>query len=450
MKKTNYLLILSVVFMLYGCGGGSSQRRAEDSGNGKKSKGGIVEYNAPAIPQIEPVAEYRTFEGMKPVVTENTKVVVLPDYYTDYQFHDGMLAIQNRQTGKWGFIDTEGNLVIDFLWHGESPRFNHGVVVVGKSNSTGVVQRMHTWYIIDKNGDVVKEFPNTAKVSQFTDGYAYVMQNGMFYYINTLGEQIFDSYRVSYAPMGGLGGFTLRPFSDGLVALYNPSTQRWGYADKQGNDVISAVISDAGDFGEGLAPVKFPATDTEAPKWGFIDKEGNVVIAPVFTNRVSSFSNGYAVATLTNNKQAYIDRTGQIISQEYESARPFVNGMAVIQRERYVEKMEVINTDGYTVTEGLPGSMYAPRVHYYQGKYFTIHHYNTNSLMKKTLYALDGSPHSSLGGGYHDGYDIWNFYGNLAHVKYVFGPTLGKMEYDGFIDFNKGLEYVMVFTQSKL
>jgi hypothetical protein len=442
MKRSSYLLLLSIAFVVCGCGGGGSARVAEDTGS-KSSKGGILDYTEPAIPKIEPVAEYRSFDGMAPVVTENTKRVVLPNYYTDYQFHEGMLAIQNRQTGKWGFMDTEGNIVIDFLWHAESPRFNHGVAVVGKSANVGVVQRIYTWYIIDKNGEVVKEFPKTSYVSQFTDGYAYVVQNNRFFYINTLGEPIFDSYRVGYTPLGFGGGFTLRPFSDGVVALYKPGDQRWGYADKQGNDVIEPVISDVGEFSEGLAPVRFPATDTEAPKWGFIDKEGYTAIAPVFTNRVSSFSEGYAIATLTNGKQVYIDGTGQVVSPEYNQAYPFKKGLALTYGYKNIN---VIDKDFNVLnTLEFDNILDAPRVMYHQDNYFTLHHYS-GDLESDILYTLDGRRHSAIkGGSFFTGYKIWNFYGNLAHV------TSGgsSNELDGFIDFNKGLEYVILLEKSK-
>ena len=43
-------------------------------------------------------------------VSPNAKTVYINNYKTDYQFTDGMLAIQNKETGKWGFIDENGNL----------------------------------------------------------------------------------------------------------------------------------------------------------------------------------------------------------------------------------------------------------------------------------------------------------------------------------------------------
>mgnify|MGYP000933917303 CR=1 FL=1 len=49
-------------------------------------------------------------------VPDNVKRIVINDYYTDYQFYDGMLAVQNRETGKWGFINDKGDLVHDFVW----------------------------------------------------------------------------------------------------------------------------------------------------------------------------------------------------------------------------------------------------------------------------------------------------------------------------------------------
>lgn len=472
MKKfcSFFLIILSFSLLVCSCGGSAPGSQTSNSSN----SAGILDYNSPALPKIAAVDSVREFGNTEPVITENTKRVVLPDFSTDYQFHDGMLGIRNRQTNKWGFIDTEGNLVVDFVWHAESPRFNHGVTVVGKSGSEGVIQRINNWSIIDKEGNIVKEFPNTSHVSQFTDGYAYVIGNGNFYYINTQGEPIFTSYRCPYGTGAMYGqGFLLRPFSDGLVALYNPSTQRWGFADKQGNDVIAAQFSAVGDFSDGVAPVKFPATETNASKWGFIDKAGNVVIEPIFTNPVSSFSEGYAVATQTNNKQVYIDKTGQVVSSEYKKAYPFKHGKALVHQDNkeigIIDRNFNLLSDKLLTLETINISpsgqdtiihryyyskLDSPRVMYHDGdNYFTLHHHNAGTLTTSNFFSNDGSRHTVLSAKRHFSnqsteYDIWNFYGNLAHATYYSqGRGIGPL--DGIIDFNKGLEFVILFEKSQ-
>lgn len=478
MKKFGYFLLayLFLSSILCGCGGSSKEKSGDGTTSSKNSANGVLEYNAPALPKIEAVDSVRLLENTEPVITENTKRVVLPDFDTDYQFHDGMLAIRNRQTNKWGFIDTEGNLVIDFLWHGESPRFNNGVAVVGKSGSQGVVQRIGTWYIINKNGDVVKEFPKeVSKVSQFTDGYAYVIENlnNKFYYINTQGKPIFDSYSCRYSSNGmRSANFNLRPFSDGLVALYNPAIQRWGFVDKTGNDIIPANFSEVGNFSEGLAAVRFPATETNASKWGYINKQGNVAIEPIFTNPVSEFSDGYAIATQTNKKQVYINKSGQKASPEYKQAYPFKNGTALVHQDN--KNIGIIDKDFNFLADKLLTSetvhispsgqdtirdtyyytnLDSPRIIYHGDNYFTLHHHNAGTLANSNLFSIDGLRHTRLSAQSHFSnqsteYKIWNFYGNLAHVTYYSrGRQIGPL--DGIIDFNKGLEFIILFEKSQ-
>lgn len=480
MKKSNYSLsmLLFLVLVVYSCGG-SSQRKAEageQTESSKKKMTGVLDYNALILPKIEPVQTVRQFGNTEPVITENTKRVILPEFDTDYQFHDDMLGIRNRQTNKWGFINTAGDLIIDFTWHAESPRFNHGVTVVGKSGNTGAIQRINTWYIIDKAGNIVKEFPKgVSQVSQFTDGYAYVIENinNNFYYINTKGEQIFNSYRCPYNSNGlRSSSFSLRPFSDGLVALYNPSLQKWGFVDKQGRDVIPTIFPEVRDFNEGMAAVKFPATETKASKWGFIDKAGNVVIEPIFTNPVSSFSEGYAIATQANKKQVYIDKTGRSVSPEYKQAYPFKNGKALVHQDNkelgIIDKTFNLVTDKLLTAETInitPSGqdtirhryyytkLDSPRVIYHGDNYFTLHHHNAGILSSVNFYSLDGSRHTELSCSRHFSnkdteYNIWNFYGNLAHATYYsYGRNIGPL--DGIIDFNKGLEFVILFEKSQ-
>ena len=62
--------------------------------------------------------------------------VILNKYDTNYAFHDGLLAVKNDETGLWGFIDEQGNKVIDYQWDYKSfgyPQFGGGACLVCKS-----------------------------------------------------------------------------------------------------------------------------------------------------------------------------------------------------------------------------------------------------------------------------------------------------------------------------
>ena len=77
-----------------------------------------------------------------------------------------------------------------------------------------------------------------------------------------------------------------RPFSDeGYAAV--KKNGRWGFIDKNGNEMISFTFDDALSFGQHLAAVRI------GDFWGYISIYGHVVIEPVFLG-AKSFSEGSA------------------------------------------------------------------------------------------------------------------------------------------------------------
>ena len=80
-----------------------------------------------------PVMQAQVFQLNVP---DNVKKIVLNDYYTTYQYYDGMLAVQNRETGNWGFINEQGDLVHDFVWSATkmlgTPRFGGNACSVAR------------------------------------------------------------------------------------------------------------------------------------------------------------------------------------------------------------------------------------------------------------------------------------------------------------------------------
>ena len=85
-------------------------------------------------------------------------------------FSDGLAAVQEFKGevlfgNKWGFINSEGKLVIDFIFSQKPGNFNHGRAVVKTSSGDQV--------IINKNGDILYEIPNNWQITDFSkEGYA--------------------------------------------------------------------------------------------------------------------------------------------------------------------------------------------------------------------------------------------------------------------------------------
>ncbi|MDP5277004.1 WG repeat-containing protein [Chengkuizengella axinellae] len=83
-----------------------------------------------------------------------------------------------------------------------------------------------------------------------------------------------------------------------------------GYIDSSGKAIIPEKYEDAGDFSEGMAPVKINGL------YGYIDETGNVKINAQF-QAAESFQNGLAPVKI-KGKYGFIDQTGKfIVSAKY-------------------------------------------------------------------------------------------------------------------------------------
>ncbi len=157
------------------------------------------------------------------------------------------------------------------------------------------------------------------------------------------------------------------------VLLPVPVNGRWGYINVEGNFVINPRFAIAGNFSEGLAPVRddeggFYYIDTTGnvitngnryrlaedfseglaaiqgerfdDKRGFIDRSGNMAIAPQFDSYTGKmpgrFQDGLAFVQI-NGKIGFIDYKGNFVieprfdSDRTLSATPFSEGLAVIR-----------------------------------------------------------------------------------------------------------------------
>lgn len=213
------------------------------------------------------------------------RMVIAPCFLSAQPFSEGLACVRvSTESGpKSGFIDTKGRMVIPAIYDA-CRQFAGGRawVLLGEWD-TG------TYKLIDRSGRVVIELKYT-DVSSFSDGLAAI----------------------------GAGGFTLTHGLSADVGAKCPSYPRGkpgaghtqlgkiGYIDISGKYVIAPTWTYAGEFSEGLAPVR-----TEQG-WGYIDKTGRMVITPQFES-AGSFFHGLARVHLSGRHNAVIDRSGRIV-----------------------------------------------------------------------------------------------------------------------------------------
>jgi len=257
----------------------------------------------------------------RPSIT-NAKTVMVDEFG---DFREGLCAVKKGE--KWGFIDTLGNLVINFVLDFHSFKYEYPFFSSGLCMLTYADNGYKALRYIDKKGNDVIRNPNYFDGTPFTDGYALVNTKGnKFIYINTKGVQIYNVLTATQQLFVQVK--ETRPFRDGLAAYYDFSKSLFGYIDQKGMVKIQPQFLEAEDFSEGLAAV-LKTTATKELKWGFIDKTGKVVIDFIFTNKPGNVSDGMMVVTSADNKKGYMNTSGQlVIDTRFSDAFQFAQGMA--------------------------------------------------------------------------------------------------------------------------
>ena len=364
--------------------------------------------------------------------------ITISKYDTDYKFHDGMLAVVNKENGLIGFVSKEGKLLKGgYKWFRPSsismPKFSAGAVIVGCDGGEDSQGRMiKDWYILDKMGNTIKLKYDIADATPFNeDGIAAIIARSNYTerrvkYINTKGVEVYiglsrGQYNYAVPEIGAI--------RDGLAKFYDTSNKKYGYIDKQGKIVIPAQFVYADDFSEGLAIVQ------KDYKYYFINPQGEQAFDKQFSNRPLPFKHGYSGVKKTNKKCVYINKQGEVCSGEYYNLTSFYpNGIALVQKSNNVNErcLTSINTDfveiGNAANYGMGIHLGDKAPEYFNGIFFG----------NGTFYDYKGlSMHIQVGG-----YETARPAGeNLIHVNC-------KDNGDGFMEPLTG-KYVLVFEEEE-
>ena len=302
-------------------------------------------------------------------------------------FHDGLIRFYDEATKKYGYMDTEGNVVIKAQYALANDFFN-GNAVVSKQNPPESM-------IINTRGEVVLKTPNknyefktslihgalTAEVREIKNGRLYfkgfvlinekgkVINSKPVMYVSPFGENGLALVGEGNLPQNGSGStvnmgntyyyatwsgntpvyvanryyFIDRngkrvsdiydgcgEFSEGFAVVgrqQKNGTMLYGYIDAQGKEIVAPKYQYANKFAEGLAPV-FNG------KYGFINASGDVVVELKY-DMVNYFKDGLAMVATgegDDRKYGYIDTEGNaVIDEIYDDAGSFVDGIAAVQ-----------------------------------------------------------------------------------------------------------------------
>ena len=305
-------------------------------------------------------------KGKQGFIDQDGQEVIKPIFETVSEFNEGLAWAVIERDGKWfsGFINETGDWIIEptFSAYGwtmnETSLFSGGLAPIQADNKKMM--------FINKSGDPVTD-PIFDKAYHFSENRALVSINGLFGYIDELGNQVINcEYGINSA-------FAQNSrFSQGLAAVRfsrdkngKRSENTFGYINKIGEVVFEPENYYANAFSEGLAMVMdgydyyfinlkgeipFERTsqaatrfsenladmyDNETECFGYIDTKGEWVIEPKFASTFR-FTEGLAVAKRLGMKnKGYINQTGEIvIPEKFKIALPFKNGLAHVKDKK--------------------------------------------------------------------------------------------------------------------
>lgn len=190
-------------------------------------------------------------------------------YYGDWDFvgdfNDGVAYINKGgwENGKYGVIDSNANLVVDFVYD-RINRFYNGYAIVRLDGKSGVV---------NTKGEIIVNLIYD-DISDYKEGYACVKRGGKYGFINMNGDVVVD-FVFDIADVFSNGGAPI------MVAKF--FSVQCGFIDYKGVLIVSWNKK------KGFAPVKWLGCtgiviDLSTDKMGLIDNSGNIIVPLQYDN----------------------------------------------------------------------------------------------------------------------------------------------------------------------
>ncbi|MBL7810726.1 MAG: WG repeat-containing protein [Bacteroidetes bacterium] len=233
---------------------------------------------------------------------------------------DGVTHIpfKEHKEDRWGLISLDGKVVVTNEWI-EQP----SPVVAGYTRVKNSKGKFEYYKIEPKPVQVGDAFKST---SPHSEGLAAVVpENGPVAYVDENIKIVFEVKTLEGKEVEEAGNF-----KDGLARFRN-SEGKYGFIDKSGAVVISAIYDRAEPFSDGLALVSKRSKNTNEFENGFINRKGSVVIKLQSGVEYKSSSEGYiAYSDDKEHKQwGFINQEGEKVIKardKYTFVGPFVDG----------------------------------------------------------------------------------------------------------------------------
>ena len=268
-------------------------------------------------------------------VDRTGRIAIEPVYYSAFDFREDRASVRRLEPG-WGAIDVTGREIVECKYNAL------GVFAEGRCAVRAGEFQNEKWGFVDENGELVID----ARIRQqwaverfpfFAEGLCAVPSDDgeRWGYIDPDGHIVIAH---QFAPIAG-------PFSDGLAAVTD-TRGRVGYIDRAGAFVIAPKWKSGWPFVSGLAAVR------DKTGWGVIDRRGEYVqpaelvfkepgmIYPTtdalhfLRGGPLEFHDERALVQAANKKWGYLGPTGEVaIEATFERAGFFGEGRAFVAKK---------------------------------------------------------------------------------------------------------------------
>lgn len=219
----------------------------------------------------------------KTVFIDKTGKVVITCNNSDaaHDFSEGLAAVWSfdDESGKCliGFIDKTGKQIIPQKYTTVG-RFSEGLCWANVGDKFGFIDKTGKW-VIEGSYQTIHLYEDTEAEEDlcpyFSEGLAWVCDgDGMFGYIDKTGKTVVPfRYAPGYSEEGGW--YEQQPcfdFKSGIARVWDTDSNKYGFIDKEGNEVFPCQFDRAEDMSEGLAVV------CRDDQFGFIDAKGNCTL----------------------------------------------------------------------------------------------------------------------------------------------------------------------------
>lgn len=268
-------------------------------------------------------------------------------------FSEGLVPVGKFENEwKYGYMNTEGKVVIDYQFNSAGP-FKDGLAVVEKD---------HKDVIVDKTGKIAIDTTMYDSIESYISGLFVVRMGRKKGLLDIKGNEvvecIYDRIMIENDKFGN------EVFFDTIVVN---NDGKYGVIDRNGKELIPCKYVRCESFMDGLALIEKPKVENTNSYYdqrntltGYVDINGEETI-PCQYIFGQYFSDGVAWVTKSSSQIELIDKSGKTIaSGDFYNPHPFSEGLSMVEMDNnycYVntEGKVVINTgyDGEDFSEGL-------------------------------------------------------------------------------------------------